>query len=52
MQYLAGISQDANTLNNIVTVGSLRRLILDLEATGPFQDGDYSACALPDIVTD
>jgi GNAT superfamily N-acetyltransferase len=30
----------------------LRRLILDLEATGPFRDGDYSACALPGIVRD
>lgn len=30
----------------------LRRLLLDLEATGPFKDGDYSACALPGIVSD
>ena len=29
----------------------LSRLMLDLEATGPFKDGDYSACALPGIVS-
>jgi GNAT superfamily N-acetyltransferase len=40
--------QEAHDENRL----TLSRLKLDFEATGPLKDGDYSACALPGIVTD
>src|SRR6201999_241322 len=31
---------------------ALRRLMLDFDEEAPFQDGDYSACALPGIINE